>query len=556
MKTFGAFTFDMDNACLWRNGAAIRLQPKPFAVLGYLLEHAGRLVTHDELMDALWPNTFVQPQVLRTYMLELRKLLGDDARQPRFIESIPKRGYRFVAAVTEQQRTQAAGNLVARHPELEKLHTALEGASQGSRQAVFLCGPAGIGKTALLDAFCSQLPAATLVARGQCVQALSDKEQHYPILEALAQLCSKAGSEPACSALRRLAPAWALPSTAEPTAEGARTTGALCSALEEIARETTLVLVLDDVHWADTGTVDLVAALAMRRAPARLMVVATLQPGRPNAATRLRRSKQELLLHRQATEIDLAPMTRTEITALLMQHAGGAVIASELTELIYQRAEGNPLFALSIFRHLDAQRLLQHSREQDIGHVRPAAPMHELENILPDELNELIELEVRDMAPADQHLLEAASLFPVVFPAWGVAAALDEPFLAVEESLDRLALYVGFVRRAGMDELPGGAQSPFYSFTHGLYREVLYRRQSPARRAQRHTRIAERLGTLFAGREMYVAREMALHHEAAGDWARAVEALQTAARFALERNFLSVAAEFQEQAGRIQANLA
>ena len=101
MKQFGCFALDTANECLWREGAKIALQPKPFAVLRYLVEHPGRLITHDELLDALWPETYVQPQVLRTYMLELRKVLGDDAGQPRYIQTMPKRGYSFVAQVTE-----------------------------------------------------------------------------------------------------------------------------------------------------------------------------------------------------------------------------------------------------------------------------------------------------------------------------------------------------------------------------------------------------------------------------------------------------------------------
>ena len=83
MKQFASFRLDTGNECLWRDGVRIALQPKPFAVLRYLVENPGRLITHDEMLDALWPETYVQPQVLRTYMLELRKILGDDAAQPR-----------------------------------------------------------------------------------------------------------------------------------------------------------------------------------------------------------------------------------------------------------------------------------------------------------------------------------------------------------------------------------------------------------------------------------------------------------------------------------------
>jgi predicted ATPase len=84
------------------------------------------------------------------------------------------------------------------------------------------------------------------------------------------------------------------------------------------------------------------------------------------------------------------------------------------------------------------------------------------------------------------------------------------------------------VVRAGKDELPDGTTSAFYVFAHGLYREVLYQRQAFARRARRHIRIAERLGQLFAGREGDVARERALHYEAAGEMERAALVLKAA----------------------------
>jgi DNA-binding winged helix-turn-helix (wHTH) protein len=101
MKRFGSFKLDTSNQCLWSNGAQVALPPKPFAVLRFLVENPGRLVTHNELLDAVWPETYVQPQVLRTYMLELRKLLGDDAAKPRYIQTLPKRGFCFIAAVED-----------------------------------------------------------------------------------------------------------------------------------------------------------------------------------------------------------------------------------------------------------------------------------------------------------------------------------------------------------------------------------------------------------------------------------------------------------------------
>ena len=116
MKHFASFTLDTANECLWRNGEQIALQPKPYSVLRYLVDNPGRLIKHDELLDALWPETFVQPQVLRTHMLELRKILGDSAEVPRFIQTLPKRGYCFIASVTADSvpgappRISSAGN--------------------------------------------------------------------------------------------------------------------------------------------------------------------------------------------------------------------------------------------------------------------------------------------------------------------------------------------------------------------------------------------------------------------------------------------------------------
>ena len=116
----------------------------------------------------------------------------------------------------------------------------------------------------------------------------------------------------------------------------------------------------------------------------------------------------------------------------------------------------------------------------------------------------------------------------ITFPAWAVAAVLDQEVFATEEACDSLARHLHFIDRAGTDELPDGTRSEFYVFVHHLYRDAIYSRQPAARRALRHARIAERLRQMFAGREECVAREIALHYEAAGDRRRAAAALGAA----------------------------
>ena len=102
MKLFKTFRLDTANHLLWRNGDRVPVAPKAFDVLAYLVEHAGQLVTQDEILEALWAETYVNPEVLRKYILEVRKALGDRPDNPEFIETLPKRGYRFIAPVLEE----------------------------------------------------------------------------------------------------------------------------------------------------------------------------------------------------------------------------------------------------------------------------------------------------------------------------------------------------------------------------------------------------------------------------------------------------------------------
>src|SRR5260370_32131778 len=101
MKSFHSFRLDPANQCLWRGEQRIRLTPKAFDVLRYLVEHHGRLVTQGEILEALWPETYVNPELIKKYILGIRKVLGDQHDKPVFIETFPKRGYQFIAPVTD-----------------------------------------------------------------------------------------------------------------------------------------------------------------------------------------------------------------------------------------------------------------------------------------------------------------------------------------------------------------------------------------------------------------------------------------------------------------------
>ncbi|MHB1936010.1 MAG: AAA family ATPase [Acidobacteriaceae bacterium] len=577
MKQFESFRLDISNECLWQNHSQINLPPKPFAVLRYLVENPGRLITHNELLDALWPDTYVQPQVLRTYMLELRKVLGDDAVRPRFIQTLPKRGYCFVASVMDGHGLEGnvapgsallsagARGIVGREAELVRLNALAQLVTSGQRQVVFITGALGIGKSALADAAYEQmgrsLPAT--VARGQCLEGLSKKEDYYAVMEILRQICVSADGDRAIRILASMAPAWlptlgrepATPATTDARSAPPRTQGDLCLALEALAKEKALVLAFEDLQWANDSTLELISALARRRDPVKLMVLATYSSNCVPTEHPLKALKQDLLMHRQCEEMALTPLAKTAVRQLLSMELGQETLPPGLDTFVYRHSEGNPLFALALLKHLMTECCLARDGAEENGRWDQRAPFPEMEAGVPEELAQLIDPEIERLSPAEQRILEAASLMRVVFPAWAVAAALEQDLAETEEACDKLARRLCFVHRAGHDELPDGTRSDFYAFAHGLYREVLYQKQAASRRAKGHVRIAERLGELFAGREESVAREMAMHYEAAGNWKRAANALRAAARHAQQKQSYAEAAQLLRHALGIVQNL-
>ena len=192
MKSFHTFRLDTVNHCLWCEGERLLLAPKAFDVLRYLVEHADRLVTQDEILEALWPETYVNPEIVKKYILGIRKVLGDHRDKPTFVATFPRRGYQFIAPVQDETAVGISsaptaknfGKIVGREGALSQMEDAFEKALQGHRQVIFITGEAGIGKTTLVEVFVQSaaLGGNTRIARGQCVEGFGGKEAYYPSL--------------------------------------------------------------------------------------------------------------------------------------------------------------------------------------------------------------------------------------------------------------------------------------------------------------------------------------------------------------------------------------
>src|SRR5262245_59883529 len=299
---FSPFRLDPGNARLWRESQVIKLRPKSFAVLRYLLERPGQLVTKEELLNAVWPNTYVSDALVKDSILEIRKALGDDPRAPQFVETVHRRGYRWLASLrsaspvpSSEFKVQSSSlapspqhlppTLVGREAELRQLHQWLGKALDGKRQIVFVTGEPGIGKTTVVEAFLERIEGELWIGRGQCVEHYGAGEAYMPVLEALGRLCREPGGTQLMELLNQYAPTWlaqmpALLKTNELEAVQRRAQGAthermlreMVEAIDALTAERPLILCLEDLHWSDVSTLELLAVVARRQETARLLV--------------------------------------------------------------------------------------------------------------------------------------------------------------------------------------------------------------------------------------------------------------------------------------------
>jgi DNA-binding winged helix-turn-helix (wHTH) protein/tetratricopeptide (TPR) repeat protein len=153
MKSFQEFCLDTANQCLWRGPERVAIPPKPYDMLRYLVENPGRLVTQDELLEKLWPETYVNPELIRKYILDIRKILGDRPDKPKFIETVTKRGYRFIAPVIDESATPPP-ELGTQKQRLKRDsdsgHTTVAVAETGLKPAAKLTGPRWIAIAAVV----------------------------------------------------------------------------------------------------------------------------------------------------------------------------------------------------------------------------------------------------------------------------------------------------------------------------------------------------------------------------------------------------------------------
>jgi DNA-binding winged helix-turn-helix (wHTH) protein len=557
---FSSFRLDLRGGQLVRAGMPIPLRPKTWAVLVYLAQRPGELVNRDELLDAVWPKVAVTPDTLTKSIGEIRLALGDDSQSPRFIETVHRRGFRFIGetdtgaafddgALAWRDRHQGAGPFVGRAEELHRLANAFAAAGAGERQLVFVTGPAGVGKTTLVRAFVESRAVQNAsppawIAHGVCAEQHGPSEPYMPVLNALERLAGRADGTKLVSLLRRTAPTWlaqmpwligddvgALRESVT-AARPERMLREFAVLTEALTAEVPLVLVLEDLHWSDPSTVDLLSLIAERRDPARLLVIGTYRPAEVAVQEHaLGHAVRTMHVRRRCIDLALHEFSDADVQAYLEQRFPGAQPPAELAPIIYAHTEGNPLFVAAAVEHMVSRGWVL---ETDPGWSFTST-MTAVDIGIPDDVRHMIAAQYETLAPVDRDLLAAASVAGREFAVPAIAEALRRPVEEVETGCERLVRSQRFLRFAGSSEWPDGTVALRYAFNHALYRRAIYDAISDGTRQRLHQRIGAALDAAYGDRAAEIAAELAAHFEHGGDYPRALRHLISAATNARQR---------------------
>jgi DNA-binding winged helix-turn-helix (wHTH) protein/tetratricopeptide (TPR) repeat protein len=540
-RHFSRFRVDLANEQLWQGEEEIRLRGKTFQVLRYLVARPGQLVTKQALLDEVWRDVVVSDSMPSICVAELRKALGDNPKTPTLIETVHGRGYRFIAQFRPVSPFGAAAAPalvwpVGRDEELAQMREWFATASQGRRRIVFVTGEAGIGKTTFSRLFLADLASKHLarLACGQCIEQYGAGEPYMPVLEALTRLAQEPDGDKLVEILRRRAPSWLAQMPALVTAEELaklrsemqvmtqqKMLREMAEAIEALAAETPLVLLLEDLHWSDFSTLELISVIARRSEAARLLIIGSYRPVEMLASDhRLRAMKEELELHQQCEELRLRLLSERDVGAYIRLRFAEEDPARSLEQaapMIHQRTDGNPLFMVNVVDYLVEQGSLLSTRNIEA----------------PRTITRMVERNLERLKPEEQTVLEAASVAGTEFSAAAVAAALQRQIGDVESCCAKLARHEQFVASQGVITWPDGTVAASFGFHHSLYQGALYHRVTAGQRGEFHRRIAERFEAAWGDRAAEIAAELAYHFDRCGNKAETLKYLELAGQRAV-----------------------
>jgi predicted ATPase len=428
---------------------------------------------------------------------------------------------------------------VGRDLELGQFRAAFATAVAGSGSMVTLSGDAGMGKTTLVEDFLSEIqPRTTWIACGRCSERLAKTDAFVPIFECLDELTRGESGEDAVRLMRTEAPVWLaqIASSGNSTAISARETGGVSHErmrrefahfFEALSRIRPVIIFLDDVHWADASSCDLVAYLSSRMRGHRILVVATYRP------SELMRASHPFLPIRIALErrgecrdIPLQFLTLDDAEHYLQLNFPGHNFPPEFAGLVQERTEGHPLFMTDLVHFFRDKRVVT---EHD-GHWIVNEDLDQIRKMIPGGSESIIRLQIEQYSEIDRRILQCAAVQGVQFDSAVVSMALSLDPGDVEDRLQALERVHRFVHSEGETVFSERTFSSRYRFIHVFYQNALFAELTPTRRAALSLAVAQALVALTGATTRAIAAEVALLFEFGRDRERASQYFLYAAR--------------------------
>jgi DNA-binding winged helix-turn-helix (wHTH) protein/tetratricopeptide (TPR) repeat protein len=545
---------------LYRGNEVIALEPRAVRVLRYLVEHCDRVLSKEELLEEAWPDVFTTDGVLKKAVSQIRRVLGDDAEQSRFITTYHGRGYRFIATVRRSNAApQAAAaqavvpepeliptydQLAARDAEMLTLSAELRSALEGAPRPVVIVGEPGIGKTQLVRHFRRRAVEQGAVAlygrffdyRGA---RLAPYELFLDLLRTAVANVRPADSMPLREAIEAACGVRLHAELFEDVSRGETVGGGnagdqfrfivpICRAWLALSRRQPMVLVLDDLQWADPASLDVIGCLMRMIDSEPLMVIVVVRADEAeNGEHPVHAWLAEQASRRAYTTVRLQRFGEADCREVLGKIFGirrRGEIPRDQFETLFDLTEGNPYFLVETLRHLVA-----------CGAIVPDATarrwvwkgVHDLS--LPETIVTAARAKVARLPERVRTLVEQAAVIGDEFHVSTLCRLTGENESDVEQVLSEAV-------RGGVLSIQGLTAGEDCRFQHSILRHAVYDAIPPRRRRELHARAARALEAVYGADSERIAEAMASHHSVAGDAQKACEAGMRAWRTASSRS--------------------
>ena len=542
---FGEFVFDPARRELRKNGSILKVDPLQLDLLACFLANPGRLLSKQELLDNVWEGRVVADNVLSVTVAKLRKVLGHKPGEREYIENRYGRGYRFVPPLTPIEAPEALPHspatpvpeastpLVGRLDSIQRLEAALGRALGGKGSVCVVIGEPGIGKTRLAEALEQS-------ARSRGMNAVWGRYQPgtpplWPFVQAMRELSDAPVAEEILQLLDDREARSEPPLNQElgfdaHVSSHHRTVDAATQALFRMSKHQPLLLLLDDLQWADALSLRLLGYLVDDIARWPLLIVATLRSTELAPENRRNRDLSRLLRHRNCERIELARLAESDVDEYVAAMFG--THRDEISRVVYTRSEGNPFFMVELLRPWAGRANALDSEQLQLSGLAL----------------DMVRQRVQELPAVSRNVLSAAAVIGHDFDLGLLSFITDRNHDELLEALDS-SLANDTVRPS--TEINGA-----YAFDHELIREVLYADLPALERCRLHYRAGEGLERRRASGGEVTSIELAHHYLAALPHGDVASAIAHARRAATRHLRLGAPADARSVLRRALASLA